>query len=387
MDNLISSVLADLKNGKMVIVTDDTERENEGDLVIAAEKIDAAAITFMAKKASGLICLSITQDLATKLKLQLMNSESQESMNTAFTMSIDAKNGISTGISSYDRAHTILTAIHPNSDSKDIVTPGHMFPIIANEGGLFKRRGHTEASIELVKMAGLFPASVICEIMDDNGNMLRGKELQDFATLHQLKLISIQEIVEHLNKLPTSYGFFDCFSVMDKSEKHSNNDHLVLYCGNIENHSCLVRIHSECLTGDVFGSLKCDCGPQLKFSLEKIAKHNGILIYLRQEGRDIGLFNKIKAYKLQESGFDTVQANLELGLPVDNRDYTVAAHIIKKLNPSKIRLMTNNPDKISSLRSLLSQEIERVEIQPKTSDFNRNYLCTKVHKLGHMIEI
>ena len=199
MDNLISSVLADLKNGKMVIVTDDTERENEGDLVIAAEKIDAAAITFMAKKASGLICLSITQDLATKLKLQLMNSESQESMNTAFTMSIDAKNGISTGISSYDRAHTILTAIHPNSDSKDIVTPGHMFPIIANEGGLFKRRGHTEASIELVKMAGLFPASVICEIMDDNGNMLRGKELQDFATLHQLKLISIQEIVEHLN--------------------------------------------------------------------------------------------------------------------------------------------------------------------------------------------
>ena len=188
-------------------------------------------------------------------------------------------------------------------------------------------------------------------------------------------------------KLPTSYCFFDCFSVMDKSEKHSNNDHLVLYCGNIENHSCLVRIHSECLTGDVFGSLKCDCGPQLKFSLEKIAKHNGILIYLRQEGRDIGLFNKIKAYKLQESGFDTVQANLELGLPVDNRDYTVAAHIIKKLNPSKIRLMTNNPDKISSLRSLLSQEIERVEIQPKTSDFNRNYLCTKVHKLGHMIEI
>ncbi len=390
MQKNIHKAIEDFKNGKMIIIADDKDRENEGDIVIAAEKINIEAMNFMIKKASGLICLAINSELANKLRLDSMVKDNQESMKTAFTVSIDAKDGITTGISAADRVKTILTAVSSQAISDDLVRPGHIFPLIAKDNGLLERRGHTEASVAMAKLAGLKPASVICEIIDDNGEMIRGKKLEEFANQHQLQLVHIEEIVQFIEEseifteiidLTTEWGVFKCFSI-----KEGHKEHLVLYKGEVKNKECLVRIHSECLTGDLFHSKHCDCGSQLNHALEEISLNGGILIYLKQEGRDIGLFKKIKAYKLQQIlGLDTVEANIELGLPVDNRKYDIVSKILKKLSPGKIKLMTNNPKKIEALKALLSIEVERVASKSATYELNANYLATKANKMKHFL--
>ncbi len=388
MKESVLKSIEDLRKGKMIIIVDDVDRENEGDVVIAADKVTESAMTFMAKKASGLVCLSITKAIAKKLELTPMCENNQESMKTAFTISVDSKRGITTGISAADRVKTILDVVNGSAD--DIVRPGHMFPVVAKDGGVLERRGHTEASVELVKMAGLSPAAVICEILGDDGKLLRGEDLRNFAKENALQLVHIEEIVEHLKnkivfsdniKLQTDFGIFNCLVV-----KEDNKEHFVLYKGKIKDQNCLVRIHSECLTGDLFGSKRCDCGEQLKLAMERISKEGGVLIYLRQEGRGIGLFNKIRAYQLQDQGLDTVDANIELGLPIDGRKYEIAAKILNKFSPSNIKLMTNNPKKLEVLKDLLSISIDRVPILGEGTELNINYLITKQQKMNHLME-
>lgn len=387
MQKNINKAIEDFKNGKMIIIADDKNRENEGDVVIAAEKINLETMNFMIKKASGLVCLAVDSEIANRLKFDLMVKDNQESMKTAFTVSIDAKNGISTGISAADRVKTILTTVSSQATPEDLVRPGHIFPVIAKDNGLLERRGHTEASVTMAKLSGLKHAAVICEIIGDNGDMIRGKKLEEFANTHQLQLIHIDEIVRYIEDLEmftdpidltTNYDVFKCFSV-----KEGHKEHLVLYKGEVKDKECLVRIHSECLTGDLFHSQHCDCGSQLNYSMNEIALNGGILLYLKQEGRDIGLFNKIKAYKLQSIGLDTVEANIELGLPIDNRKYDIAVKILEKLSPSKINLMTNNPKKLEALKSSLSINVERVAINSPKCKANINYLITKVNKMNH----
>jgi 3,4-dihydroxy 2-butanone 4-phosphate synthase/GTP cyclohydrolase II len=398
--NTIEEALEDLRQGKMIIVVDDPDRENEGDLVMAAEKVTPEAINFMAKYGRGLICLSLTPERCDELGLEPMVRENSDPKGTAFCVSIDAhpKHGTTTGISAYDRAITIKLAVSPDAKPSDFVKPGHVFPLRARKGGVLERAGHTEASVDLARLAGLYPAGVICEIMKDDGTMARLPDLMEFAKKHNLKIITIEDlikyrlqrenIVEKVSEahLPTPWGTFKIHVYKNKLD---GIEHAVLTMGSwTEDEPVLVRVHSECLTGDVFKSLKCDCRNQLEAALEKIAKEGkGVLVYMRgHEGRGIGLGNKIKAYALQEQGLDTVEANCRLGLPVDLRDYGVGAQILRDLGVRKIRLMTNNPRKIVALKGYGLEIVERVPLQTKPNQFNLNYLLTKKEKMGHFID-
>ncbi|WP_294362292.1 bifunctional 3,4-dihydroxy-2-butanone-4-phosphate synthase/GTP cyclohydrolase II [uncultured Clostridium sp.] len=393
--NSIEEAIEDIKAGKMIIVMDDEGRENEGDLLMAAEKVNADSINFMASFGKGLICMPIKNSLAEKVKIRSMVSLNTDNHETAFTVSIDHID-TTTGISAYERALTIKKVIDENSISKDFRRPGHMFPLIAKENGVLERRGHTEAAVDLAKLAGLKEAGVICEIMKDDGTMARTEDLFLFAESHNLKIITIDDLVKYREKkeilikteteveMPTKYGNFKMYGF---TEKISGKEHIALVLGDIENaDSVLIRIHSECLTGDVFGSKRCDCGEQLDLALRNIAKEGtGILIYMRQEGRGIGLINKLKSYKLQEEGYDTVEANIKLGFSPDLRTYDIAASILKSLNVFNIRLMTNNPEKINGLNEFGIKVLERVPIQIKENNINEFYLKTKKEKMNHIL--
>lgn len=400
--NKVKQAIEQIAQGKFVIVIDDKDRENEGDLIIAADLITADAITFMAKKASGLICLAITPNKATQLNLPLqLHGEHRPSCNTAFTYSIDARFGISTGIPSTDRAHTIKAVLREDASPADFVIPGHIFPLIAKDNGVLERPGHTEAAVDLARLAGLNPAGVICEIMDDNGEMLRDEALLAFAKLYDIPVISTNELIEYrkqtepqvINDLAKSIHIasetkintkFGEFTMMTFFCNDDHREHVALIKGKY-NSEALVRIHSECLTGDVFSSLHCDCGSQLDLSLEKLAAADfGILIYLKQEGRDIGLTNKLRAYHLQQQGLDTVDANLALNLPVDNRDYQPAIALLNHYQIHDMKLLTNNPDKVNALTKA-GFNVKRVEIKIDSHQHNHGYLQTKKHKLAHLI--
>ena len=395
--NTIDEAIEDIRAGKMVIMVDDEDRENEGDLVLAAEKVTPEAINFMAKYGRGLICLALTPERVEELHLPLMAPQDNGTpYGTAFTVSIDAREGITTGISAADRAHTIKVAIDPNSKPEDLVRPGHVFPLRARKGGVLRRAGHTEGSVDLARLAGLYPAGVICEIMNDDGTMARVPQLMEFARKHGLKIITIADLIHYrLQKeflvyrvaeahLPTDYGDFKIIAY----DNHLDNfTHVALVMGDVDTHEpVLVRMHSQCLTGDVFHSKRCDCGAQLHKAMEMIAQEGrGVLVYLSQEGRGIGLGNKIKAYHLQDEGLDTVEANEELGFPPDLRDYGLGAQILVDLGVKKIRLLTNNPRKIVGLKGFGLEVVERVPIEIPPSECNREYLAAKKQKMGHYL--
>lgn len=398
--NTVEEAIEAIQNGKMVIVVDDKDRENEGDLVMAAEKITPDAINFMISHAKGLVCVPMTGERLDELGLRQMVEENRENMRTAFTVSVDAhpKFGVSTGISPADRAKTIEVLINPSSKKEDLVSPGHIFPLRVKEGGVLKRAGHTEAAVDLARLAGLYPAAVICEIINQDGSMARVHELLDFARWHNLKIISIADLISYrINKekfvrrvssvkLPTKYGEFTAHGYEDLL---SGGHHVALVKGNVSGKKdVLVRVHSECLTGDVFKSLRCDCGEQLAKALEKIEFcGQGVLLYMRQEGRGIGLRDKLRAYQLQEEGYDTVEANRLLGYPPDLRDYGIGAQILVDLGLTTIRLITNNPRKIVGLEGYGLKVTERVPLEIEPNEYNRKYLRTKSLKLGHILEL
>ncbi len=392
----IEAVIKDIRAGRMVVVTDDEDRENEGDLVMAAEKITPAAVNFMAMHGRGLICAPITEERAEQLGLQRMVAENRESFRTDFTVSIDAADGVTTGISAHDRARTIQLLVDPKTKPLDLVQPGHVFPLRAKPGGVLRRAGHTEASVDLARLAGLAPAGVLCEILNADGTMARLAELLKFRKKHGLKLCSIRDLIayrrsqeklverEQVIKLPTAYGDFDLHmyrSVVD------GGHHLALVKGVISpKKTTLVRVHSECLTGDVFGSLRCDCGNQLHTALSQIeAAGHGVLLYMRQEGRGIGLPAKIHAYKLQEQGLDTVEANEKLGFPAELRDYGLGAQILFDLGVRKMRFLTNNPKKVIGLEGYGLKIVEVVPIKSPSNPHNAKYLETKRVKMGHLL--
>jgi 3,4-dihydroxy 2-butanone 4-phosphate synthase/GTP cyclohydrolase II len=393
----IESAVEDIRNGKQIIVVDSKDRENEGDLVMASELVTPDKINFMAKEGRGLICVSLTKERAIELDLELVQNKNTSLHETNFTVSVDATNNTTTGISAFDRSETIRVLIHDKSKAKDLARPGHIFPIIGKDGGVLRRAGHTEASIDLSLLAGLKPSGVICEIMDDDGSMSRGDSLQKFAKKHSLKIISIddlihfrrktQKLVEKIEeiKLPTKFGDFRLHLYEDIFD---NNSHLALTKGDyLSAESVLVRMHSECLTGDVFHSLRCDCGDQLDAAMQSInEKGSGIIVYLKQEGRGIGLKHKIKAYKLQEEGLDTVEANEKLGFKPDLRDYGVGAQILKNLGVTKITVLTNNPKKLIGLKGHGLEIISREPIEIIASEENKKYLNTKKNKLGHLLD-
>lgn len=393
----IEEAIADIKKGKMIILSDDEDRENEGDLVIAAEKVTPEVINFMAKYGRGLICLTLTEERTEQLQLAPMAQENTSSFGTAFTISIDARKEVSTGISAKDRAVTILTAIHPDTRPGDLVRPGHIFPIRAQKGGVLKRAGQTEGSVDLARLAGLTPAGVICEIMNEDGTMARLSDLIEFGKQHDLKLVTIKDLIEYRMKreslvhrvsearLPTEYGDFNAVVYQNEID---HEVHIALVKGEIEGtQPILVRVHSGCVTGDIFGSKRCDCGEQLHAAMARIEKEgNGVLLYLNQEGRGIGLVNKLKAYRLQDAGKDTVQANLELGFKADLRDYGIGAQILVDLGLRKIRLMTNNPRKIVGIEGYGLEVVERVSLEIAPHEKNVHYLRTKKNKLGHMLD-
>ncbi len=392
----IEDVIKDIRTGRMVVVTDDEDRENEGDLVMAAEKITPEAVNFMATHGRGLICAPITEERAEQLGLQRMVAENRESFRTDFTVSVDAAQGVTTGISAHDRARTIELLVDPKARPLDLVQPGHVFPLRARSGGVLRRAGHTEATVDLARLAGLAPAGVLCEILNADGTMARLPELLRFRKKHKLRMCSIRDLIayrrsqeklierEQIIKLPTGYGAFDLHmyrSVID------GGHHLALVKGEISpKKTTLVRVHSECLTGDVFGSLRCDCGNQLHTALSQIeAAGHGVLLYMRQEGRGIGLPAKIHAYKLQEEGLDTVEANEKLGFPAELRDYGLGAQILFDLGVRKMRFLTNNPKKVIGLEGYGLKIVEVVPIKAPSNPHNAKYLETKRMKMGHLL--
>nr|WP_204260238.1 bifunctional 3,4-dihydroxy-2-butanone-4-phosphate synthase/GTP cyclohydrolase II [Caloranaerobacter azorensis] len=394
--NTIEEAIVDIKQGKMIIVVDDENRENEGDLVMAAEKVTPEAVNFMAKYGRGLICMPVISERLKALDIPQMVSENTDSHSTAFTISIDAKE-TKTGISAFERALTIRKVLDKNAKPQDFKRPGHVFPLEARQGGVLKRAGHTEAAVDLAKLANLYPAGVICEIMNDDGSMARLPQLMEFAKKHNLKIITIADLIAYRRKnefliekvaeadMPTKYGEF---KIIGYQNKLNDEHHVALVKGNIAgDEPVLVRVHSECLTGDTFGSMRCDCGEQLQAALKKINEEGkGALIYLRQEGRGIGLINKLKAYVLQDKGMDTVQANLALGFAEDLRDYTVGAQILVDLGVKNIKLMTNNPKKLSGLSSYGLKIVERIPLEVSYNEKNKYYLKTKKEKMGHILE-
>ncbi|MFC1461100.1 bifunctional 3,4-dihydroxy-2-butanone-4-phosphate synthase/GTP cyclohydrolase II [Verrucomicrobiota bacterium] len=393
----IEEVIEAVRQGEMVVIVDDEARENEGDLVIAAEKVTEGAITFMACYGRGLICVGMTRDHLAQLDiLKMASRRNMDVRRTAFMESVDARRNVTTGISAHDRAETIRTLVSDNSTPQDLVSPGHVFPLESQTGGVLRRAGHTEASVDLARLAGLKSAGVICEILRDDGRMARLPDLQTFAKKHGLKLTSVADLIAYRRRreklvelvrtvsLPTEFGTFNLKlyrSVPD--EEH----HMALVMGEPEkSESALVRVHSECLTGDVFGSLRCDCGSQLRMAMNMVANEGaGVVLYMRQEGRGIGLEKKIHAYELQEKGLDTVEANERLGLPSDLRDYGIGAQILSDLGLKKIRLITNNPKKVIGLEGYGIEIIERIPVIPASNQYNRKYLKTKKNKMGHWL--
>jgi 3,4-dihydroxy 2-butanone 4-phosphate synthase/GTP cyclohydrolase II len=394
----ISEAIEDIRAGKFIIIVDDESRENEGDLAMAAEKITPEAINFMAKHGRGLICFPIIGQRLDELGIPLMVANNTSHYSTAFTVSIEAKHKVTTGISAFDRAQTIKTVLDPSTKAGDLAQPGHIFPIRAREGGVLVRAGHTEAIVDLARLAGLYPAGVICEIMDEDGTMARLPQLEAMASKFALKIVTITDLIAYRlrheklvqrvteARLPTTYGEFTAVayrSVVDAAE------HVALIRGDISNDEpVLVRVHSECLTGDVFGSLRCDCGAQIEMALQSIAKEDrGVFLYMRQEGRGIGFHNKLCAYALQDQGMDTVEANIALGFAPDLRDYGVGAQILADLGLHNIRLLTNNPKKVIGLESYGIKIVETVPLIAPTTPYNIHYLETKQKKLGHILGI
>jgi len=396
--NTIDEAIEDIERGRMVILVDDEDRENEGDLCMAAEKVSPEAINFMAKYGRGLVCLSLTPERVEELKLPMMTDDNTSAFGTAFTVSIEAKKGVTTGISAADRSKTILTAIDPKAGPDDLARPGHIFPLRSRRGGVLQRAGQTEGSVDLAKMARLYPAGVICEIMSDDGTMARVPELTEFAKKHGLKIVTIKDLIKYRMrtelfvkrlasvKMPTVYG--GEFTAIAYGNIVDDNIHIALVKGDIKpGDEVFVRVHSQCFTGDVFGSKRCDCGDQLHKAMEKIRKEGkGVILYMKQEGRGIGLLNKLKAYELQDKGLDTVEANIKLGFKPDLRDYGIGAQILVDLGVRKMKLMTNNPKKIIGLEGYGLKVVERVPIETSPNERNIVYLKTKKKKMGHMLE-
>lgn len=395
MFNTIEEALEELRKGKMIVVVDDEDRENEGDLLMAAEKATPEAINFMATHGRGLICVPMTEERLKELDIEPMTRHNTDAKETAFTVSVDHK-CCTTGISAFERADTILALVDPDTKPEDFTKPGHIFPLKARKGGVLQRAGHTEAAVDLARMAGLYPAGVICEIMKDDGTMARLPDLVEYAKKHQLKLITIADLIKYRSEkekliykaadafMPTKYGDF---RVLAYENRINGEHHVALVKGDVTtDEPVLVRVHSECLTGDAFGSLRCDCGEQFAAAARMIEEEGrGVLLYMRQEGRGIGLVNKIRAYELQDTGVDTVDANVMLGFPADLRDYGIGAQILKDIGIKKIKLITNNPKKLKGLTGYGLEIVERVPVEIGANERNVKYLHTKKERMGHML--